>query len=157
MPNVRIVYIRRFEDDAFAFYTNYTSNKGKELEGAGKGAILFYWPELKRQIRVRGLVERVEPEISDAYYASRPYGSRVGAWASHQSQPLADRQELVERVDAETKRLGETPDRPAHWGGIRIRPLEVEFWADGEFRLHNRFRWSREKVNESWKIQRLNP
>lgn len=157
MPNMRILYMRNFEPDAFIFYTNYTSAKGQELEGAGKAAFLYYWPELKRQIRVRGLVERVSPEISDAYFNARPAQSRVGAWASHQSQPLADRAELEARLEAEAARLGDAPPRPPHWGGYRIRPLEFEFWSDGAFRLHDRFRWSREKVNDLWKIERLNP
>ena len=120
-------------------------------------AFVLHWKSLKRQIRVRGLVEREDGAVADAYYAGRPLGSRIGAWASKQSQPLGSRQELVDRVAAETERLGETPERPSFWGGFRIRPLEMEFWADGEFRLHNRFRWTRSDENAPWETQRLYP
>lgn len=157
LPNVRIVLMRSIESDAFVFYTNYHSAKGQELIGSGKAAFVLHWKSLKRQVRVRGLVEKEEGAIADAYYASRPLGSRIGAWASQQSQPLDSRQDLVTAVKAAEAEHGDTPSRPAHWGGFRIRPLEMEFWADGEFRLHDRFRWTREKVNEKWQIERLNP
>ncbi len=157
LPNVRIVLLRSIEPDAFVFYTNYQSAKGQELIGSGKAAFVWHWKSLKRQIRVRGLVEKEDGEKADAHYNSRPLGSRIGAWASQQSQPLEARDDLVRAVDEATQTYGETPARPPHWGGFRIRPLEMEFWADGEFRLHDRFRWTREKVNEAWSIQRLNP
>jgi len=157
LPNVRIVLLRSIEADAFVFYTNYQSTKGQELIGSGKAAFVWHWKSLKRQIRVRGLVEKEDGEKADAYYNSRPLGSRIGAWASQQSQPLEAREDLVRAVQDAGETHGDNPARPPHWGGFRIRPLEMEFWADGEFRLHDRFRWTREKVNEAWSIQRLNP
>ena len=157
LPNVRIVLLRSIEPDAFVFYTNYQSAKGQELIGSGKAAFVWHWKSLKRQIRVRGLVEKEDGEKADAYYHSRPLGSRIGAWASQQSQPLEAREDLVRAVEEATETYGDTPSRPPHWGGFRIRPLEMEFWADGEFRLHDRFRWTRDKVNEAWTIHRLNP
>lgn len=157
LPNVRIVLMRKIEDDAFVFFTNYESQKGQELLTAQKASFVLHWKSLKRQVRVRGLVEKEDGVVADAYYQGRPLGSRIGAWASKQSQPLAERAVLEQAVAAETQRLGETPPRPPFWGGFRIRPLEMEFWADGAFRLHDRFRWSREKVNKSWEIERLYP
>lgn len=157
LPNVRIVLLRSIEPDAFVFYTNYQSAKGQELIGSGKAAFVWHWKSLKRQIRVRGLVEKEDGEKADAYYHSRPLGSRIGAWASQQSQPLEAREDLVRAVEEATETYGDTPSRPPHWGGFRIRPLEMEFWADGKFRLHDRFRWTRDKVNEAWTIHRLNP
>ena len=157
LPNVRIVLMRKIEADAFVFFTNFTSQRAVEMDSSGKAAFVLHWKSLKRQIRVRGLVEREDGAVADAYYAGRPLGSRIGAWASKQSQPLGSRQELVDRVAAETERLGETPERPSFWGGFRIRPLEMEFWADGEFRLHNRFRWTRSDENAPWETQRLYP
>ncbi|MEL7114299.1 MAG: pyridoxamine 5'-phosphate oxidase [Pseudomonadota bacterium] len=157
MPNVRVVLMRGLEDDAFVFYTNYESAKGRELDGAGKAAFVLHWKSLKRQIRVRGLVSREDGATADAYYAARPLGSRVGAWASEQSRPLASRAVLEEAVERETARHGEAPARPPHWGGYRIRPLEMEFWCDGAYRLHDRFRWTRADLDTAWDVQRLYP
>ena len=157
LPNVRIVLLKSVEDDAFVFYTNYDSAKAREISVAGKAAFVLHWKSLGRQIRVRGHVTREDGEVADAYYASRPLGSRIGAWASKQSQALDGRQTLVDRVQAETERLGETPARPDFWGGFRIRPVEMEFWANGEFRLHDRFRWSVSDDNRSWDVTRLYP
>ncbi len=157
LPNVRIVLLKSVEDDAFVFYTNYDSAKAREIGVAGKAAFVLHWKSLGRQIRVRGHVTREDGEVADAYYASRPLGSRIGAWASKQSQALDGRQTLVDRVQAETERLGETPARPDFWGGFRIRPVEMEFWANGEFRLHDRFRWSVSDDNRSWDVTRLYP
>jgi pyridoxamine 5'-phosphate oxidase len=112
---------------------------------------------LRRQIRVRGTVEREEGPQADAYYTSRSLKSRLGAWASRQSQPLSSRAALVAEVAKVTTRQGTNPDRPPFWGGFRIFPVEIEFWADGDFRLHDRFRWSRSTRVDPWKIDRLNP
>lgn len=157
LPNVRMVLLKEIEPAAFVFYTNYGSVKAREIEGAGKAAFVMHWKSLRRQIRVRGLVEREEGPQADAYYASRSLKSRLGAWASHQSQPLASRTALMAEVAKVTAAKGPNPPRPPFWGGFRIRPLEIEFWADGAFRLHDRFRWSRQTLEESWEITRLNP
>ena len=157
LPNVRMVLLKDIETDAFVFYTNYTSRKGQEIETSGKAAFVLHWKSLRRQIRVRGVTEREEGPQADEYYASRSLKSRLGAWASAQSQPLSSRGALMADVARITAIHGTNPARPAFWGGIRIRPLEIEFWADGAFRLHDRFRWSRSGIAEDWKIVRLNP
>lgn len=157
MPNARMVLLKDIEADAFVFYTNYTSAKGREIEASGKAAFVLHWKSLRRQIRVRGLTEREEGPQADAYYASRSLKSRLGAWASAQSQPLSSRTALMAEVAKITATQGTNPRRPPFWGGIRIRPTEIEFWADGAFRLHDRFRWTRSSNDEPWEIQRLNP
>ncbi len=157
LPNVRIVLLKDIEDDAFVFYTNYESAKGQELAASGKAALVLHWKSLKRQVRVRGLVQKEDGEKADAYYASRPLGSRIGAWASRQSQPLDTKASLVAAVTKAGVTYGTNPPRPPFWGGFRIRPLEFEFWADGEFRLHDRFRWRRATLETEWNICRLNP
>lgn len=157
LPNVRIVLLKEIEDDAFVFYTNYGSAKGRELDGAGKAAFVCHWKTLRRQVRARGLITREDGPQADAYFASRSADSRVGAWASRQSQPLAERADLEAAVDAVRAERGDTPDRPPFWGGYRLRPLEIEFWADGAHRLHDRFRWQRSQLSEPWVIERLNP
>lgn len=157
LPNVRMVLLKDIEDDAFVFYTNYTSRKGQEIEASGKAAFVLHWKSLRRQIRVRGLTEREEGPLADDYYASRSLKSRLGAWASRQSQPLSSRVALMAEVARVTAQHGPSPKRPPFWGGIRIRPLEIEFWADGAFRLHDRFRWQRDGLSDPWNIERLNP
>jgi pyridoxamine 5'-phosphate oxidase len=157
MPNARMVLLKDIEPGAFVFYTNYTSQKGQEIAGAGKAAFVLHWKSLRRQIRVRGMTQREEGAAADAYYASRSLKSRLGAWASAQSQPLSSRGALVAEVAKVTARHGTNPARPPFWGGIRIIPQEIEFWADGPFRLHDRFRWTRAQESEAWVIQRLNP
>ena len=157
LPNVRMVLLKEIEADAFVFYTNYTSRKGQEIEASGKAAFVLHWKSLRRQVRVRGVTEREEGPQADAYYASRSLKSRLGAWASAQSQPLASRGALMADVARITAIHGPNPARPVFWGGIRIRPLEIEFWADGAFRLHDRFRWSRGGIADNWQIGRLNP
>ncbi len=157
MPNVRMVLLRGLEPDAFVFYTNYDSAKGQELSSSGKAAFVVHWKSLGRQIRVRGLVEKEDGAVADAYYKGRPLGSRIGAWVSEQSRPLKSRASLLAAAAKAGVTHGPNPDRPPFWGGFRLRPLEMEFWADGDFRLHDRFRWTRAKVNEPWDIQRLNP
>lgn len=157
LPNVRMVLLKAIEADAFVFFTNYESAKGVELDGAGKAAFVMHWKSLRRQIRVRGLVARESAEASDEYYASRALGSRIGAWASRQSRPLASKTALMEAVAKAGLKHGPNPKRPPFWGGYRIVPLEIEFWADGEFRLHDRFRWTRPSPDAPWAIERLNP
>lgn len=157
LPNVRMVLLKSIEDDAFVFYTNYGSAKGRELEQSGKAAFVMHWKTLQRQIRVRGVVEKEDGDVADAYYKSRNLKSRLGAWASSQSQPLESRATLVAKVAKAAAKHGVNPERPPFWGGYRIFPLEVEFWADGEHRLHNRFRWTRQAIGETWKISRLSP
>lgn len=157
MPNVRMVLLKDIEADAFVFYTNYTSRKGQEIAASGKAAFVLHWKSLRRQIRVRGVTEREDGPAADAYYASRSLKSRLGAWASAQSQPLSSRLALMAEVAKVTVKQGTNPARPPFWGGIRIRPTEIEFWADGDFRLHDRFRWHRERPDTAWKIERLNP
>lgn len=157
MPNVRMVLLKEIEADAFVFYTNYESRKGREIAASGKAAFVLHWKSLRRQIRVRGVTEREEGPQADAYYASRSLKSRLGAWASRQSEPLSSRAALMAEVAKVTVEQGPIPRRPPFWGGIRIRPTEIEFWADGQFRLHDRFRWSRNDNDAPWEIARLNP
>ncbi len=157
LPNVRMVLLKEIEADAFVFYTNYTSAKGQEIEAAGKAAFVMHWKSLRRQIRVRGTVTREEGPQADAYYQSRSLKSRLGAWASHQSRPLSSREALLAEVAKVTLREGPIPRRPPFWGGFRLVPVEIEFWADGAFRLHDRFRWTRADAASDWAISRLNP
>jgi pyridoxamine 5'-phosphate oxidase len=157
LPNVRMVLLKDIEDAAFVFYTNYGSAKGQELSQSGKAAFVMHWKSLRRQIRVRGLVSREEGGQADAYYQSRSLQSRLGAWASQQSQPLSSRGALMADVAKITVTQGPNPKRPPFWGGFRIVPVEIEFWADGAFRLHDRFRWTRKSVAEAWNVERLNP
>ncbi|CAM8664838.1 PdxH Pyridoxamine-phosphate oxidase [Paracoccaceae bacterium] len=157
LPNVRMVLLKDIEDAAFVFYTNYGSAKGQELTQSGKAAFVMHWKSLRRQIRVRGTVTREEGPQADAYYNSRSLQSRLGAWASQQSQPLSSRGALMADVAKITVTHGPTPKRPPFWGGFRIEPVEIEFWADGAFRLHDRFRWTRKSAKDAWDVQRLNP
>ena len=157
MPNVRMVLLKEIDADSFVFYTNYTSAKGQEIEGAHKAAFVMHWKSQRRQIRVRGDVVREEGPQADAYYASRALQSRIGAWASQQSQPLQSRAALMADVAKLSIKLGTNPSRPPFWGGYRIIPTEIEFWADGAFRLHDRFQWRRETPQHAWQIRRLNP
>ena len=157
LPNVRMVLLKEIEDAGFVFYTNYGSAKAQELDGAQKAAFVMHWKSLRRQIRVRGTVTREEGPQADEYYASRSLKSRLGAWASQQSQPLESRTALMAEVARVTARHGTQPERPPFWGGYRITPVEIEFWADGAFRLHDRFVWRRESEGDVWSTQRLSP
>jgi pyridoxamine 5'-phosphate oxidase len=157
MPNVRMVLLKEIEAAAFVFYTNYTSAKAREIEGAGSAAFVLHWKSLQRQIRVRGLVSREDGAQADSYYASRSLTSRLGAWASRQSSQLSSRGALMAEVARQTALHGTAPKRPPHWGGYRITPLEIEFWADGPYRLHDRFKWTRAAVEKPWEINRLCP
>ena len=157
MPNVRMVLLKEIEAEAFVFYTNYESAKAQELDSAGKAAFVLHWKSLRRQIRVRGTITREDGPQADAYYKSRSLGSRLGAWASAQSRPLKSRASLVAEVAKVTATKGTNPARPPFWGGFRISPVEIEFWADGEFRLHDRFQWRRAAPDAPWEVTRLNP
>ncbi len=157
MPNARMVLLKEIEAAAFVFYTNYGSAKAQEIDSSGTAAFVMHWKSLRRQIRVRGHVEREDGPQADAYFESRSLKSKLGAWASHQSQPMASRTELLTKVAKITGTHGVSPKRPEFWGGYRLIPTEIEFWADGAFRLHDRFRWVREAPDKPWEITRLNP
>ncbi|OBY27233.1 pyridoxamine 5'-phosphate oxidase [Leisingera sp. JC1] len=157
LPNSRMVLLKEIEDAAFVFYTNYGSAKAQELDHAGKAAFVMHWKSLRRQIRVRGTITREEGPQADEYYRSRSLKSRLGAWASKQSQPLDSRGTLMAEVAKVTAMKGPNPERPPFWGGYRLVPVEIEFWADGAFRLHDRFRWRRDDASAAWQINRLNP
>jgi len=143
LPDVRIVLLKEIGGGGFVFYTNYLSAKGRQIAQTGKGALCWHAKTLGRQIRARGRIDRVSAEESDAYYHSRPVGSRLGAWASRQSEPLPSRAVLEARLAEMQAMHGDTPPRPDHWGGFRLIPDQVEFWADGAYRLHDRFIWRR--------------
>ena len=163
MPNVRIVLLKGLDGDSvpergFVFYTNTTSAKGAELLAHPKAGLAFHWKSLRRQVRVRGGISLVSPAEADAYYATRLRGSRIGAWASIQSQPLADRTTLEARVAELEVRYGEGDiPRPPHWTGFRLTPLEIEFWHDRPFRLHDRVVFKRETPQRPWAKTRLYP
>ena len=155
MPSVRMVLLRQWSKDGFLFFTNYQSRKSGELLATGKAAFCMHWKSLRKQVRVTGQVGKATAAQSDAYFNSRGRGSQIGAWASAQSQPLGSRAELMAQVDAHDKKFPDAVTRPPHWGGFCLVPKEIEFWADGEHRLHDRFRFTR--ADSGWDIQRLNP
>ena len=157
MPNVRMVLLKEIESTGFVFYTNFKSAKAKEILSSGKAALVIHWKSLRRQIRVRGSVTKTSDEQADRYFDSRSLNSRYGAIASEQSEPLQNRADLEERVARVKRESGDQPKRPQHWGGFKITPIEMELWADGEDRLHNRFKYSYESNDENWTIQRLFP
>src|SRR6478752_4955119 len=142
-PSARVVLLRGFDARGLVFFTNYDSHKGGELAANPVAAAVLYWSALDAQIRVEGDVERVSDAESDAYFAQRPHGHRIGAWASHQSAPVADRAALEEQVRAAEARFGEDVPRPPHWGGYRILPTTVEFWRNRADRVHDRVEYTR--------------
>ena len=156
MPSVRMVLLKEWVADGFVFYTNYESRKSGELDATAKAAFCIHWKSLRRQVRVVGPVSRVDAARSDAYFASRGRGSRIGAWASAQSRPLDSRDSLAAAVAEVEARFPDDVPRPPHWGGFLIEPQEIEFWADGEHRLHARFRFTPDAAG-GWDVSRLNP
>ncbi|WP_022729956.1 pyridoxamine 5'-phosphate oxidase [Fodinicurvata sediminis] len=156
MPSARMVLLKDFDLQGFVFYTNYQSRKGEQLLQTPKAALLFHWKSLRRQVRIEGGVEQVSDEEADAYFASRPRQSQIGAWASEQSRPLESRYALEKRVAALTAKyaVGKVP-RPPHWSGFRVVPERIEFWEEGAFRLHNRIACHRS--GDGWAGERLYP
>jgi pyridoxamine 5'-phosphate oxidase len=156
-PSARMVLLKGFDQNGFVFYTNYESRKGHELDENPRAALVFYWPELERQIRIEGRVEKLAQDESDAYFASLPLGSRLGAWASRQSEVIPGRQELESRLqELESEYKDRDIPRPPHWGGYRVRPEAIEFWQGRPSRLHDRLRY-RKLEDGRWVIERLSP
>ena len=156
-PSARIVLLKAFDERGFVFFTDYRSRKGAELEANPRAALVFYWGELDRQVRITGGVSRTSQEDSDRYFRSRPLGSRLGAWASHQSRVIPGRAALEADLREVEARFGDGDvPLPEHWGGYRLEPETIEFWQGRESRLHDRIRYSRE-VGGRWKVERLSP
>jgi len=155
IPSSRIVYLKELVEESFVFYTNYASQKGEELALNPMASMLFFWPKLQRQVRITGSVSKISEEDSDAYFASRPRESQLGAWASYQSEILADRNELFSRITKLEQQFKDTVPRPPHWGGYALKPSELEFWQGQPSRLHDRLVYI--KTSDSWKVQRKNP
>jgi pyridoxamine 5'-phosphate oxidase len=156
VPDARMVLLKGFDHEGFRLHTNYRSAKGRQLEANPRAAVVAYWRELDRQVRIRGPIERLDAAESDRYFATRPRDRQVGAWASPQSRPLRDRDELDELVRRVEGRFGEREiPRPKGWGGFILRPDEIEFWQGQVGRLHDRFLYTRE--GEGWRIERLAP
>ncbi|WP_420101900.1 pyridoxamine 5'-phosphate oxidase [Bosea sp. (in: a-proteobacteria)] len=158
LPNSRMVLLKGHGPDGFVFYTNTESQKGRELLGQPKAALLFHWKSLRRQVRIRGTVALVSEAESDAYFQSRPRDSRIGAWASQQSRPLESRFALEKAVASYALKfgVGEIP-RPPYWCGFRITPVQIEFWKDGAFRLHDRVVFRRDSADAAWTKTRFYP
>jgi pyridoxamine 5'-phosphate oxidase len=157
-PSARIVLLKGVDQRGFTFFTNYTSRKGHEFAACPHAALVFWWADLERQIRIEGDAQPIDESESDLYFASRPLGSRLGAWASPQSQVIPNRQVLEENEAELRSRFGENPPRPPHWGGYRVRPHTIEFWQGRPSRLHDRLRFSRPLDSaDSWQIERLAP
>ncbi len=154
-PSARVVLLKGIEGGGFTFYTNYGSRKARELEARGTACLVFMWSELERQVRIDGRIERVSVAESDAYYASRPLGARLSAWASPQSEHVPSREFLEKAMAAARERYGDAPPRPSHWGGYRVLPTELEFWQGRADRLHDRLVYTRE--GGDWRIVRLAP
>lgn len=155
-PSSRIVLLKGYDEQGFVFFTNYSSDKGRQLMQNHFAALLFFWKELERQVRIEGVVSKVSEEESDAYFNSRPVGSRLGAWASPQSQKISDREVLNNELMKFTEQFDqENIPRPAHWGGYRVKPTRIEFWQGRSNRLHDRILY--EQDNDNWQISRLAP
>ena len=157
LPDVRMVLLKAWDRRGFVFYTNFESAKGRAILASRKAAALFHWKSLRRQIRIRGPVEVVSDAEADAYFQSRPRGSQIGAWASRQSSQLEARDDLERAVAEVEARHPDTVPRPPHWSGFRLIPVQLEFWADGAFRLHDRVRFTRDTADGPWSRMRLYP
>ena len=158
LPDVRMVLLNARDARGFSFFTNFESEKGRQLLAHPKAAMVMHWKSLRRQVRMRGAVEVVSPQEADAYFASRPRGSQIASSASEQSRPLASRAQLLGRVAELTAEIGDADVvRPVHWSGFRLVPTSIEFWKDGEFRLHDRVRFSRNSPAGQWASARLYP
>jgi pyridoxamine 5'-phosphate oxidase len=156
IPSARIVLLKDVDDRGFVFFTNYHSHKGQELTNNPQAAIVFLWTELERQVRIQGRVEKIAPAESDEYFYSRPPGSRLGAWASNQSEVVADRSVLDQQLaDLEAKYANQEIPRPEHWGGFRVMPTMIEFWQGRSSRLHDRLRYR--SIDGTWVLDRLSP
>lgn len=155
-PSSRILLLKDFDTRGFTWYTNYESRKGEQLRHNPRAALLFFWQPLERQVRIEGTVERVSPEEADAYFNIRPLNSRLGALASAQSRPIGSREALEERFRQIEQQYGDTPQRPQHWGGYRLRPEYLEFWQGRPSRLHDRIAYSLQG-DGSWRRERLQP
>ena len=158
LPDARAMLCKQVDERGFVFYTNGESAKGGEIAANPKAAILYHWKSLRRQVRARGSLAKLSDAESDAYFASRPRLSRIGAWASQQSRPLESRAklELAVGILAAKFGIGEVP-RPPHWGGFRLTPIQIEFWRDGQFRLHDRIAFTRAAEGDPWRRRRLYP
>jgi len=157
-PTARVVLLKGFDERGFVFFTNYASRKGVELAAHPDAALNFFWPELERQVRIEGTVAKVSDAESAEYFASRPRQSQIGAWASPQSEPIANRKSLESRFAAAEARFSDEVPRPAHWGGYRLRPVMLEFWQGRQSRLHDRIRYRRSPADPArWDIDRLAP
>ncbi|MBE7733955.1 pyridoxamine 5'-phosphate oxidase [Devosia faecipullorum] len=158
LPDVRMVLLNRRDARGFCFFTNFESDKGRQLQANPQAAMVMHWKSLRRQVRMRGPVEVVSDADADAYFASRPKGSRIASATSRQSRPLASRQQMLDEVDRVTAMIGDAEaPRPANWSGFRLVPLSIEFWKDGEFRLHDRVRFTRKDADAAWESARLYP
>jgi pyridoxamine 5'-phosphate oxidase len=155
-PSARVVLLKSFDERGFVFYTNYQSRKGRDLAENPRASLLFYWSQLWRQVRIEGWVEKISAAESEKYFQSRPLGSKLGAWASNQSQVVDNRETLEARFAELEKRFGEQVPRPEHWGGYRLRPNSIEFWQGRDNRLHDRLRY-RLQEDGGWSIERLGP
>jgi pyridoxamine 5'-phosphate oxidase len=155
-PSARIVLLKGFDEQGFVFYTNYNSRKGRELKENSSACLLFYWPAVARQVRIEGTVEKVSAEESDRYFALRPLGSKIGAWASDQSEVMESRTVLENRFEEFGEKFGDNIPRPPHWGGYRVKPATIEFWQGRDNRLHDRLRY-RLQDDGNWLIERLAP